>query len=216
MGDPRRSKNKWQKPAHPWQKTRIDSEKILRRTYGLSNKKEIWRVASMLKSLKDQAKNLAAGTGSQVEKEKQALLHRTARLGLIKTGQGLDDVLGISVEQAMDRRLQTVVFKKGLARSVRQARQYIVHQHILLGQAKITAPGYIVPISEESMISFVPTSTLASADHPERAIPIKSASTAKKEAEEAQRRQEAKRGKGRGGPRGGRDMNRRQGPRKTK
>jgi len=168
MGDPKRSTNTWQKPAHPWQKTRIDQEKVYRRTYGLANKKEIWKMTSLLKRLKDQAKLLAAGSGSQVEREKQQLLKRAQRLGLITQNQGLDDVLGITPESVMERRLQTIVFKKGLARTVKQARQFIVHQHILLGESRITTPGYIVRTGEESRISFVEHSKLANPDHPER------------------------------------------------
>lgn len=173
MGDPKRSTNTWSRPNHPWQKTRIESERVLKAKYGLKNMREIWKMISLLKKFKDQAKNLAAGSGSQVDKEKSQLLHRAASLGLLTASQGLDDVLGLTTENVMDRRLQTVVFKKGLARSMEQSRQFIVHQHIMLGATKITAPGYIVKISEESSIHFVPTSHLASADHPERALPMR-------------------------------------------
>jgi len=188
MGDPRRSKNTWNKPAHPWQKTRIDQEKIWRRAYGLGSKSEIWKMTSLLKKMKDQAKILAAGAGDQIDKEKYQLLKRASKLGLIKEAEGLDAILGIPVETVMDRRLQTIVFKKGLARSMKQARQFIVHQHILLGNSKITAPGYIVHTGEETLINFVPHSKLASADHPERAILVRAPKSAAQEQKEAERR----------------------------
>jgi len=69
----------------------------------------------------------------------------------------------------MARRLQTVLFKKGMARSVKQARQFIVHEHVLIGDKKITSPAYLVKVSEEASISFAVSSPLISEDHPERA-----------------------------------------------
>lgn len=200
MGDPRRSKNKWSKPAHPWQKTRIEAETILHRNYSLKNKREIWKMTSLLKSLKDQAKNLAAGSGSQVEKEKYQLIKRTISLGLIKEGQGLDDLLGLTPESILNRRLQTIVFKKGLARSMRQARQFIVHQHILLGSTRMTAPGYVVKVGEESMIQFVPKSKLANPDHPERVVIVKTPAE-QAEADSKKQRVQERKGPSRGGDR---------------
>ncbi|MCQ4335807.1 MAG: 30S ribosomal protein S4, partial [Sulfolobales archaeon] len=55
-------------------------------------------------------------------------------------------------------RLQTIVFKKGLARTIHQARQLIVHGHIAIGGRRVTSPGYIVKKSEEDLIDFYPTS----------------------------------------------------------
>ena len=40
MGDPRKLRKKYYPPSHPWQKIRIDEEKILMKDYGFKNKKE--------------------------------------------------------------------------------------------------------------------------------------------------------------------------------
>lgn len=171
MGDPRKNKSKYSRPAQPWQKDRIEEERTLVREYGLKNKTEIYKTVSRLKTFADLAKNLIAARGEQVEKEKQQLLSRLARLGLIKSGAQLDDVLGLQLKNMLDRRLQTMVFRKGLARSMNQARQFIVHEHIMVGKRAVSAPSYHVPISEEGSLAFISNSSLANTAHSERALP---------------------------------------------
>jgi small subunit ribosomal protein S4 len=173
MGDPRRFKNSYSKPSQPWQRERIEEERALVREYGLKNKTEIYRHRSKLKTFADLAKKLIAARGPQAEKERQQLLSRLARLGLIKTGAQLDDVLGLQLKNLLERRLQTMVARKGLARSMNQARQFITHEHILVGNRAVSAPSYHVPVDEEAMLAFKPTSTLANTAHPERALPPK-------------------------------------------
>jgi len=168
MGDPRKIKSKYSRPGHPWQKERIEEERTMLREYGLKNKTEIYRARSKLKAFADLAKKLIAARGSQAEKEKSQLLTRLAKMGLVNQGAQLDDVLGIQVRNILERRLQTMVFRKGLARSINQARQFINHEHIMVGNRIVSAPGYHVPISEEASIAFCPTSCLANASHPER------------------------------------------------
>jgi small subunit ribosomal protein S4 len=77
------------------------------------------------------------------------------RLGLIQGMQNtLDDVLSLTIENLLERRLQTLVWKRGLAKSPYQARQMISHGHIALNQRRITIPSYIVSPSEEGSLSF--------------------------------------------------------------
>lgn len=173
MGDPRKIKSKYSRPGHPWQKERIEEERALLKEYGLKNKTEIYRARSKLKTFSDLAKKLIAARGSQAEKEKQQLLTRLAKMGLVKQGAQLDDVLGIQLRNILERRLQTMVFRKGLARSINQARQFIVHEHITVGNRIVSSPSYHVPIEEETSIAFAPTSSLANAGHPERTLPPK-------------------------------------------
>lgn len=173
MGDPRTIKSKYDRPGHPWQKERIEEERALLREYGLKNKTEIYRARSKLKTFADLAKKLIAARGTQAEKERQQLLTRLARLGLVKQGAQLDDVLGIQLRNILERRLQTMVFRKGLARSINQSRQFIVHEHITVGNRSVSSPGYHVPVDEEATIAFVPASKLANTAHPERALPPK-------------------------------------------
>lgn len=171
MGDPRKHRKKFEGPKHPWNKARIDQEKVYKKEYGLTNKKEIWKMVSLLKNFTDQAKRLTTASGAQADKEQKQLMDRLQRLGLLQAGAHLDDVLGLKVENIMDRRLQTVVFKKGLARTIKQARQFIVHEHIFVGVKKIGVPSYIVPVADEARISFAVTSAFVSETHPERKQP---------------------------------------------
>jgi small subunit ribosomal protein S4 len=168
MGDPKRTKKKYSTPLHPWQAERIEEEKALTKEYGFKNKTEIWKVTSLLRNFFRQTKRLAATKTEQAEKEKLLLLDRLKRLGLLPETALLDDILEITLKDLLERRLQTLVFRKGLARSMKQARQFIVHRHIKVGDNKITVPSYLVSKTEEGVITFSGTSSLASPDHPER------------------------------------------------
>lgn len=168
MGDPKKIRKKYQPPRHPWERARIDEEKKLKKEYGFSNNKEIWKIKSKLKGFKDQSKKLAAGSGKQVEKETAQLLQKLKNIGLLTQEHNLGDILGIGINEISDRRLQTIVYKKKLSRSIKQARQLIVHRHITVNNLKINSPSYIVSISEEPTVSFSEDSPLTSDDHPER------------------------------------------------
>ncbi len=168
MGDPRKFRGKYSKPGHPWQKARIEAEKPILKEYGLRTKRELWKMDSNLKAFAKQAKRLIALRGTQAELEKKQLLSRLERLGLVKTGAGLDDVLAINLKNLLDRRLQTLVFKKGLAKTPLQARQFIIHEHVNVGSKVITSPSYIVKLAEEQQVTMTTNSPLANPEHPER------------------------------------------------
>jgi small subunit ribosomal protein S4 len=170
MGDPRRVRSKFEGPRHPWQKERIEQEKTLIKEYGLRTKSEIWKNDSKLKNFAAQAKRLVALTSAQAKKEKVQLLQRLNKLGLLGKDASLEDVLGLTVKDILERRLQTVVCRKGLAKSMKQARQFISHGHITIKGRKQTAPSYLVPIEEEPSLEFVKSSALSDAEHPERKI----------------------------------------------
>ena len=168
MGSPKKHRRKYSTPTHPWQKSRIEEEKELLKEYGLKNKKEIWKATSMLRQFKRQAKDLIASRGDQSEKQKELFLNKLNRLNIIQKTDLLDAVLGLGIRDILNRRLQTVVLNKGLARSVNQARQFITHEHIMVGDKKITKPSYMVGVAEEGQLSFANSSSLANAEHPER------------------------------------------------
>ena len=173
MGAPKKQRKKYSTASHPWQKARIEEELILLKEYGLKNKTEIYKMRSILKGFADQAKNLITSKTKQAEKERIALLNKLSNLGFITKTGNVDDVLDLSINDIMDRRLQTLVYKKAMARSISQARQFIVHEHIALGNKIITVPSYLVPVEEENLISFVANSKLSDSGHPEREIPTK-------------------------------------------
>ena len=168
MGDPRRKKKKYTTPLHPWSKEKIGSERVLVDEYGLKNKKEVWRAESLLRNFKNQAKKLIGGAGKQVEKEEEQLISRIIRLNLLQKGAKLDDVLGLDIKDILERRLQSMVYRGNLARSISQARQFIIHGHIIVNERKIDVPSYLVLADEENKIGFSPRSSISIIDHPER------------------------------------------------
>ncbi len=167
MGDPRKIKRKYSTPSHLWQKARIDDERALINEYGLSNKREIWKASSQLKTFTSQAKKLIAEKTPQSGKEREQLLSRLSSLGLLKS-RSLESVLDITIKNILDRRLQSVLVRKSLARTSSQSRQMITHSHVVVGDRKITAPSYLVRTDEEDKIGFAERSPFAKADHPER------------------------------------------------
>lgn len=170
MGDPKKLKKKYNTPLHPWEAKRLEEEKKLIEEYGLKKKREIWKATSALRRMKEQAKKLIAADTEQAKKEEKQLIVKLAGLNLLGKDAKIDDVLGIDVRSLLDRRLQSLVFKKGLARGVKQARQFITHKHIMIGDNIVNKPSYLVRKSEEGGISFNPVSSLSRSDHPEREV----------------------------------------------
>jgi len=168
MGHPKSSRKKFSKPMHPWQKERIDEEKSLMKDYGFANKREIWCLASLLKNFKNQAKKLSATPTQQAQKETLQLMNRLKSYGLVKDNATYDDVLGLTIKNLCDRRLQTLLFAKKLARTIKQARQMITHNHVKIGSKAINSPSYLVKVTEENLLSFMDKSGFSNPDHPER------------------------------------------------
>ena len=158
MGDPRRIRKKYHTPSHPWQADRIQEEKKLLAEYGLKNKREIWKALAILRGIRGQARELLGKRGEQAKRQEELLIARLHRLNLLKEGSSLDDVLGLTVKDILERRLQTQVYKKGLAYTIKQARQFIVHGHISVAGRKVTSPSYLVRATEEDAISYVENS----------------------------------------------------------
>ena len=168
MGDPKKARKKYAGPKKPWDKVRLEEEAPIVKEYGTTNKKEIYRMRSLLKKFSLQAKNLLSSSSNQAEQEKKSLLNKLHSFSLVGANAQLDDVLALQLKNIMERRLQTLVYRRGFANTVKQARQFIVHRHIKIGNKPITSPSYIVSKDEENKISFIEKSPLAKADHPER------------------------------------------------
>jgi small subunit ribosomal protein S4 len=168
MGDPKKSKKKYETPRHPWIKEDIEAEKIILKEYGLKNKTEVWKMKSKLRKFKELTKKYSNLTTKKAEIDKELFLQKLKKTGFLKPEQGIDDVLGLQLKDVMERRLQTIVFKKKLAGSMKQARQFIVHNHISVDGKKTNIPSYIVDKSQESTITFDIKSSLYSPDNLER------------------------------------------------
>lgn len=181
MGDPKKLRKKYATPAHPWRRTAIEEEKILLNDFGLTKKIEILVAQSFLKKYKNIAKVLIATKTAQAEKEKGQVLQKLQNLGLLQAGSELDQILALNVRDVLNRRIQSVLFRKGLARTIKQARQFIVHRHVMIGDQEITSPTYLVSLEEEGKVMFKPRSALAAEDHPERVVASLSESEKKEE-----------------------------------
>ena len=161
MGDPKKQKKKFSTPNHPWQKERIEAEKEILKQYGLRRKYEIWKMDSLLKDFLNRAKTLIAQRNPQSDLEKKQLLQRLNSLGLLKKDSKVEDVLNLTLKDVMERRLQTLLIRKQLARTMKQAREFITHEHVAIGERKVTAPSYLVTVSEEPGIRLVKALNLA-------------------------------------------------------
>lgn len=168
MGDIKKVRRKYTGPSHPWQRDRIDREKITLKEYGFKNHTEIWKMISKLKNFKTQVKELITKAPAQRALEEKQLLDRLFRLGLLNKDSTREKVLDLTNEDLFNRRLQTIVFKRGLARTVKQARQLIVHGHIFVNNKKVNVPSYLVTRDEENSIIYSPDSQLNQDMHPER------------------------------------------------
>jgi ribosomal protein uS4 len=125
----------------------------------------------MLSQIRGIARTLLGATEEQRQMLEQQYLRRMARLGILPENATVDNILDLSVKDLMERRLQTMVFRAGLAKSVYQARQFVSHGHITVAGNIISVPGYIVKRDEESRIAFQPHSSLSNPQHPARAAP---------------------------------------------
>ncbi|UCB59890.1 MAG: 30S ribosomal protein S4 [Candidatus Bathyarchaeota archaeon] len=168
MGDPKKQRKKYDPPRFPWRTDVLQGELRLLGQYGLRNKRELWRHKTMLSKFRGSARSTLGMSEEEGKKMKIQLLNRLNRLGILPETAGLDDVLDLAIEDILERRLQSLVFNKGLAKSVYQARQLITHGHIAIGKKRVTAPSYLVPRLEEAHIEYSPSSTIANSDHPLR------------------------------------------------
>ena len=159
----RRQRKTYERPFKRWDKARIIEEAKLMREYGLKNKRELWKARSIIRRFRAQARALFAK-----EQGREELFAKVKKLGLLRGDITLDDVLGLKVEDLLERRLQTLVYRKGLASTINQARQLIVHRHIAIGGRVVDVPGYIVTVDEEPLISYAPNSPLSNPEHPLR------------------------------------------------
>jgi len=154
MGDPRRLSKKYETPNHPWQRTRIAEEKKLVREYGLKNKRELWRAQTGIRKYRKIARDLVALPQEEREQKEGTLLTKLTKLGLVNDGGTLDDILSLKPEHMLERRLQTVVWKKGMSLTPKQARQFITHGQIRIKGNITTAPGLIVNKKLEQTIEW--------------------------------------------------------------
>jgi small subunit ribosomal protein S4 len=152
MGDPRKTRKLFRRPRMIWTTDQLNAELYVMGSYGLRNKRELWRAQTEVARIRNQARALLAlSTEARSEKEKR-LLSFLNRLGLVKEDATLDDILNLKVEDLLERRLQTIIMKKSGTKSPYQARQIVSHGHVSIGNRKVNIPGYLVRTDEEPQI----------------------------------------------------------------
>ena len=152
MGDPRKRRKLFRRPRMIWTTDQLNAELYVMGSYGLRNKRELWKAQTEVARIRNQARALLAlSSEARSEKEKR-LLNFLNRLGLVKEGATLDDILNLKVEDLLERRLQTIMMKKSGTKSPYQARQIVSHGHVSIGNRKVNIPGYLVRTDEEPQI----------------------------------------------------------------
>jgi len=160
----------YETPNHPYQGERIAEETGLTGQYGLKNKEELWRARSELRDYRREARKLLGRTGAEgSDREAEEFIARLRRYGVLAEDDALDDVLSLDVTDILERRLQTVVYRKGLANTTKQARQFVTHGHITVDGQRVTRPGKTVAVDDEGAVGFDSASPLTDELHPERA-----------------------------------------------
>ena len=157
MGDhPKNSRKMWRKPKRPLNYDLLNEELHVLGTFGLKNKRELWKAHTELSRIRNQARSLLA-LAQDVRITKEPILMKSlARVGLVKENSTLDDVLNLKVSDFLARRLQTFIQKKESIKSPYLARQIVVHGHVLIGDRVVTVPSYTVKVEEENQIHLSP------------------------------------------------------------
>ena len=158
MGDPKTSRRVWQKPKRPLNYDLIMDELKTLGTFGLKTKRELWKTQTELSRVRLQARSLLALRQDQRERKEPILMQSLSKIGLVNEDSTLDDVLNLQVTDLLSRRLQTIAQRKLYFKTPYQARQAIVHGHIMIRDSVVTIPSYIVKSEEEAKIHLIPES----------------------------------------------------------
>jgi small subunit ribosomal protein S4 len=152
VGDPHKPKKTYHRPRRIWTIDQLNAELYILGTYGLRNKRELWKAQSEVARIRNQARALLAVPPEFRRDKELRLLGFLNRLGLVKESASLDDVLNLKIEDILERRLQTIVMRKIMSKSATQARQIVSHCHVYVGSRTVNLPGYIVRKDEEPNI----------------------------------------------------------------
>ncbi len=144
------------KPKKIWNKSLLLEELQLMGEYGLRNKKELWLARARLKWIVRRARSLLSMTAEERAPLEMPFKEKLYKMGFIEDPSvSLDRILSLDVRAVLERRLQTIIYRMGLAKSIYHARQLIVHGHVAVAGRRVTSPGFLVPRELEDKISLI-------------------------------------------------------------
>ena len=158
MGDPKTPRRVWKKPKRPLNYDLLMDELKTLGAFGLKTKRELWKTQTELSRVRLQARSLLALRQEIRERKEPILIQSLSKIGLVDQNSTLDDVLNLQVTDLLSRRLQTMAQKKLYFKTPYQARQAIVHGHVMIGDSVVTIPSYVVKTEEEAKIHLIPES----------------------------------------------------------
>ena len=158
MGDPKTPRRIWKKPKRPLNYDLLMDELKTIGDFGLKTKRELWKARTELSRVRHQARSLLALGQDMRERKEPILMNSLSKIGLVDKNSTLDDVLNLQVPDLLSRRLQTFVHQKLYFKTPYQARQAVVHGHVMIGDRVVTIPSYKVKVEEESNIHLTPES----------------------------------------------------------
>ncbi len=165
MGDPKKKHKRYTTPKRPYDIANLEEELKLIGAYSLRNKRELWSHRTELSTLRRRARQLLSmDPVARADTEKE-MIRKLSGLGIVSERANLDDILELSIQDLMERRLQTFIFRKGMAKSLYQARQLITHGHIAISGRKVKAPSYMVTVEDEANLDYAESSPLAAKTH---------------------------------------------------
>lgn len=154
MGSKKRLRKLYERPMRLWDKDRIETETKLKDEYGLKNSRELWRMQTILRKIRREARRLLSSKGADPEARAARLIKRVKTFLIKKPEVTLDDILSLQTRDILERRLQTIVVRKHMAKTAKMARQYITHGHIQIESQVSSAPSYLVSFEEEHQVAW--------------------------------------------------------------
>ena len=170
MGDPKKQRKKYETSKNPWSKDQIVVETKLSGEYGLRNRRELWRYRTMLSKIRQITRSLLGTSEEEREEIEPKFLKKLSRLGILPEEAKIDNILDLDIRDLLERRLQTVVYRLGLAKTIHQARQVIKHRHVEVSGRIVSIPGYLVSRLDEANINYSANSVLSDEAHSLRRI----------------------------------------------
>jgi small subunit ribosomal protein S4 len=188
MGLPIKHRKKYLSHKKRWDKEIISEEKVLITDYALKNKNEIRKIEFLISKYKTIAKEFNKTEESKNSGEAKLFIEALKKKGFLNSdASSLDEVLDIKIRDILERRLSNIVYRLKYAKTPKQARQFVVHKHVSIGDKVISSPSYLVNLEEEIRIEFRETSALFDENHPERKTEIEGIEEEIKEQEEREK-----------------------------